>query len=275
MAKKGKKTGTQSGAAGGPATTAGIDFQVDFAVSKALDAISRYLVNPLEEMTFSMEPRVFADDSAVTLWDLMIGPPDTVTEAKLQPKKAEVLDWLDNVDAGVNQGGHREFELMYGRGALPIIRAIERLKRLADESMGDPVEFSNRVALERNDETDEALSHLKTEPHTTLTQLRVTPTDPAALASDIQLRLRFLLREPHQQRLYDLLARKFRAGIKSRTSFKLRDLVAEATDSGLEFCTPQAFEPKDLDPVVADAVYILQRCENGLPGQVACRQPRR
>ena len=116
MAKKSKKTGTQSGAAGGPATTAGIDFQVDFAVSKALDAISRYLVNPLEEMTFSMEPRVISDDGAVTLWDLMIGPPDTVTEAKLQPKKAEVLDWLDNVDAGVNQGGHREFELMYGRG---------------------------------------------------------------------------------------------------------------------------------------------------------------
>ena len=76
------------------------------------------------------------------------------------------------------------------------------------------------------------------------------------------------MRQPHRQRLYDLLAQKFRAGIKGRTAFKLRDLVAEATESGLEFCTPQAFEPNNLDPVVADAVYILQRCENGLPGQV-------
>ena len=163
MAKKSKKTGNQSGAAGGPATTAGIDFQVDFAISKALDAISRYLVNPLEEMTYSMEPRVVSNDGAVTLWDLTIGPPDTVTEAKLQPKKAEVLDWLDNVDAGVNQSGHREFELMYGRGAPPIIRAIERLRRLAVESMGDANEFTKRVALERNSDTDEVLARLKTE----------------------------------------------------------------------------------------------------------------
>ena len=104
--------------------------------------------------------------------------------------------------------------------------------------------------------------------HTTLTRLRVTPTDPTALANEIQLRLRLLLREPHRQLLYDLLTRKFRAGIKGRTGFKLRDLVAEATESGLEFCTPQAFESNQLDPVVADAVYILQHCESGLPGEV-------
>jgi tetratricopeptide (TPR) repeat protein len=268
MGRKQKNLRPQSGAAGGPATTAGIDFQVDFAVCKALDAISRYVVNPLEEMSFSMEPRVISEDGAVTLWDLRIGPPDTVTEAKLQPKKAEVVDWLDNVNADVDQGGHREFELMYGRGALPIIRAIERLKRLADESMGDANEFAKRVALERNKETDEVLSHLKTEAHTTLMRLRVTPTDPTALVNEIQLRLRLLMREPHRQSLYDLLTRKFRAGIKTRTAFKLQDLVKEAVESGIEFCTPQAFEPNKLDPVVADAVYILQRCENGLPGEV-------
>ncbi len=76
------------------------------------------------------------------------------------------------------------------------------------------------------------------------------------------------MREPHLQRLYDLLTRKFRAGIKTRTAFKLQELATEAAATGIEFCIPQAFEPSKLDAVVADVVYVLQRCENGLPGEV-------
>ncbi len=179
MVEKPRKLKGLSSASGGPATAAGIDFQVDFAVSKALGAIARFLVNPLEEMQFSMEPRIISVAAEITLWDLRISPPDTAMEAKLHPKRQEVLDWLDNVEAGANQAKDREFELMYGRGALPIITAIERLKRIADESSGDADMFAKLVGVERIKEADVVLAHLKTEPYRTLTRLRVTPTDSA------------------------------------------------------------------------------------------------
>jgi tetratricopeptide (TPR) repeat protein len=215
-----------------------------------------------------MEPRVITMPVEITLWDLRISPPDTVTEAKINPRHEEVLEWLDNVEAGAKQDEQREFELMYGRGALPIIRAVERLKRIAIESEGIADEFAKRVEVERNRQIDTVLSHLKTEPHRSLLRLQLSPTDPAALIDEIKRLLRLLLLESHREPMYRLLTESLRTCMKQRTSFTLQQLIEKARRDGIEFFPPQTFEPSELDPVVADAVYILQRCENAVPAEV-------
>src|SRR5688572_14604613 len=94
----------RSGATGGPAAGAGLNYQVDFAILQALELISRALVNPLEEAKITMEPRIIQHRS-VTRWDVSISHPMTLTEAKLKPHRDDILEWLDRVEVGLNTAG--------------------------------------------------------------------------------------------------------------------------------------------------------------------------
>ena len=259
---------TQSGAVGGPGTGAGLNFQVDFAILQALEAISQALADPLEDLQISMEPRVVTGDGDVTCWDVRLSHPERVTEAKLKPKRVEIREWLDRVEIGTQQDADREFELFYGRGAAPLFSAIERLCRIVKEADGNACRFRDLLDLERNSDIEVVLGHLKTEPHMSLLRVRVTPIDPQRLERDIQFRMRLLVCESNRPRLYDFLFTKFHKGIKQRATYHVRDLIEEAKDARIEFFTPPAFLPQHLAPVVSSAIYILQHCETGLPTEV-------
>src|SRR5207249_6524500 len=121
--------------------------------------------------------------------------PDMVTEAKLRPKRQEILEWLDRVELGTKQTKERVFELSYGRGAGALLGTIERLCRIATEANGDSEIFSRLVNLERTADFDLVLAHLKTDPHRSLLRVRMNPFDPGSLRRDLQFRLRHLVRE--------------------------------------------------------------------------------
>lgn len=265
--KRQKKAQSHSGAVGGPGTGAGLNYQVDFAVFRALEKISHALVNPLEQGEISMEPR-FVTGRAVTCWDVGTSPPDTVTEAKLKPKRDEIVEWLDRVESGLKQSGARQFELFYGRGAGPLISAVERLSRIAKEAGGDCEKFKARVNLERTPDVDNVLNHLMTDPHSSLLRMSVVPFDSAALQRDTQFALRHLVCEPDRQRLYNFLSTKFHKGIEDRVTFKVKDLLEEAKNAGIVFFPPPTFQTDDLDPLVHGTIFILENCEFGLPEDV-------
>ena len=259
---------TPSGAVGGPGTGAGLNFQVDVAIFHALEAISRALADPLEDLQISMEPRVVTGDGNVTCWDVRVSHPEGVTEAKLKPKRADIMEWLERVEIGTQQDSDCEFELFYGRGAAPILSAIERLCRIAKEANGNACRFKDLLDLERNSDIEAVLGPLKAEPHVSLLRVRVTPIDPQRLKRDIQFRMRLLVCEPNRPRLYDFLFTKFHKGIEQRATYHVRDLINEAKYARIEFFTPPAFLPQHLAPVVSSAIYILQHCETGLPTEV-------
>ena len=259
---------TQSGAVGGPGTGAGLNFQVDFAILQALEAISQELADPLEDLQISMEPRVVTGDGNVTCWDVRLSHPERVTEAKLKPKHVEIREWLDRVEIGTQQDADLRFELFYGRGAGPLLSAIESLCRIAKEADGNVGRFKDLLDLERNSGIEAALEHLKTKLHVSLLRVRVTSIDPQRLERDIQFRMRLLVCEPDRPRLYDLLFTKFHKGIEQRATYHVRDLIKEANDAQIEFFPPPTFRPQHLAPVVSSAIYILQHCEIGLPAEV-------
>src|SRR4051794_830004 len=85
---------TIPGAVGGPSTGRGMNYQTDYAVLKALELIARSLCVPLRSWAISVEPRA-AGPSGPTQWDLGVAAPRSLIEAKLNPTREEVLDWLD------------------------------------------------------------------------------------------------------------------------------------------------------------------------------------
>jgi len=267
MAKNGgKPRRVASGAAGGPGASAGFNYQVDFAVFQALESISSALVNPLEERTISMEPRV-TDGSAVTCWDVRISPPTRVTEAKSRPKRDELLQWLEYVESASSQTEDLRFELFHGRGAPAVLNAIERLRRIAHEASGDAEQFKWFVKVESNEDFDLVLSRLKTNPHKSLLRIQLTPCDSKTLERDIWFRLRHLVGDQDGRRLYDLLFARFHKGIEQRATFRIRDLIEEARKADINFYPPPVFESCDLDPIVSGAIFILQNCTTGLPSE--------
>src|SRR4051812_42544306 len=81
------------GAVGGPSTGRGLNYQLYYAVLKSLALISHSLCIPHHKWAIRIEPRA-GSGSGTTQWDLGIDPPASLIEAKLNPTRQEILDWL-------------------------------------------------------------------------------------------------------------------------------------------------------------------------------------
>ena len=259
---------TPSGAVGGPGTGSGLNFQVDFAIRQALEAISQALADPIEDFQISMEPRVVTPDGHVTSWDVRLPHPERVTEVKLRPSRADIVEWLDRVELGTQQDAGLRFELSYGRGASSLVTAIENLCRIAKEADGNIDRFKDLVALEHSSSIEAVLQCLRTQPHVSLLRVRVAPIDPESLEREIQFRLRYLVREPNRTRLYEFLFAKFHRAIEQRATYHVRALIKEINAAQIEFFAPPTSLSQHIAPVVSSAIYILQHCETALPAEV-------
>ena len=259
---------TSSGAAGGPATGSGINFQVDFAIRQTLVAISQTLADPLADLQISLEPRLVATDRSATSWDVRLSHPECVTEVKLNPKRVDILTWMDRVEAAARKRVDCTFEFCYGRGGNSLLTAMDSLSRIAKEADGDLATFQDLVAIEQRPATNVILNHLRTEPHISLLRAHVTSIHPRSLQEEIQFLLRLLVREPGRKPLYNLLSAEFHKGIEHRTTYHVRDLVRAGEQVPVTFNAFPTFVPQHLTPVVSSAIYILQHCRTGLPSEV-------
>jgi hypothetical protein len=66
---------------GGTSTIRGINYQLNFAVLKALELIGVAKNSPHKRCSVSVEPRRAGDE--ITAWDIQTSPPDCLIEAKL------------------------------------------------------------------------------------------------------------------------------------------------------------------------------------------------
>ena len=215
-----------------------------------------------------MEPRIVTGERNVTCWDVRLSHPERVTEVKLKPNRADIEEWLDRVDPGVQQNTDFEFELCYGRGASSLVTAIESLCRLAKEADGSPETFQRLVDLEQTEAIEAVLGRLTAEPHASLLRVHVRPIDPARLEQELQFRLLYMVRARDRTRLYEFLAAKFHKGIRQRATYRVRDLIQEGREAQIEFFAPPSSLPPRIPLRVSRAIYILQYCEVALPAEV-------
>jgi hypothetical protein len=260
----GGKSGSRSGATGGPSTSAGLNFQVELAMIEVLDLMSRALVTTVDDAVFSLEPRVLHSVSVETRWD--VGKDwDAVTEIKLAPTRKDVVEWLERIGATTNSPRVLQFRLLHGRGSVPLMDTIAALRRLAQEASGDEGRLRELAAFEGIDGAEEVFSLLGAAPDDKLLRTTILPYDRERLEADITRVARYLVGEPRRQQLCDLLFRKLHKGVEHRISFHISNLIKEVEAEGIKFLELPVDYPSDLPAHVSAAVFLLQCCERGLP----------
>jgi tetratricopeptide (TPR) repeat protein len=260
----------KSGLTGGAATGHGVEYQTWYAVYVALKLISRFLREipiPNEPPMLVIEPRILTGQS-LTRWDIRTAPDNVAIEAKAKPAKGDLIELLkrcrDNVDSGSNQ----QFELVYGKCSIGFLHAIEKLIRLAIESAGKKDAFDKLCELESDDGLQEVLRTLGSAALPVGRRLTLKPMPDHILHDVIDLHLEFLCPPSHRERVKDALCSKLVRGMKSREAFFIRMFLIELRDSGCQFVDGGAILPTHIDPALHKAVFLLQRCDAGLPIEV-------
>jgi tetratricopeptide (TPR) repeat protein len=262
------KKKSESGLTGGPSNMRGVTYQVDHAVLLLLDQISLNLADPFTPRFITMEPRLTTPQ--VTRWDIRTEPPDTTFEAKFNPKRDEVIDWLKLVRQASSGTPDRMFRLVYAeeRGAARLIYTVKALSRIANEVGGDENEFRILLDHEEVKGAEEVIDLLGENAIQILQQVEVEQKSESGIESDTQLRLRYLLCPEKTRELRSHLFERLQRGAPARTVLAVRDLIDELRGQGFTFYQPQRIDSQALSPNVFAALAVLENCKTGLPAEV-------
>lgn len=269
MAKTPKaKKKSESGLTGGPSTIRGVTYQLDHAICLLLDQISLALADLFTPRFISTEPRTTTPK--VVRWDILINPPETTYEAKFNPKREEVIEWLKLVRQSSIDEPERKFRFIYAeeRSAANLIQTIKALRRIAIEVNGEREAFNKLVAYEEVKGADEVLNLLGEDAANLLQKLELEQLSDSALDSDIRLRLRYLTTPEKAKELRNYLFEKLQRAAPSRRIFSVKDIIDELRANGFTLNQPPVIDAQALTPQIFAALSILQNCKSGLPIEV-------
>jgi hypothetical protein len=251
-----------SGAVGGPSTGRGLNYQVNYSIFRTIDFISRALCAPHKVWMIRIEPRA-PSQGKLTRWDISTEPPEKYFEAKLNPKRQEILEWLEHIQTAGKTYPQREFRLVYSEGGGSLLIGLGHLLRIAQET-GNQKEFDNFIE-EENKDSQEILSRLGSENHSLLRRIKLKNIPENVLENNISLRARWLSGDMGGKRLLEILSLKFHNAIPNRSSFLISDIIKEILDEGIQLQVPPDITPHDLPQLVASTIVILQACRSRVP----------
>jgi len=259
---------SRSGATGGPATGLGVEYQTLYAVHVALDLLSRLLrETPLQRPQITIEPRVIGA-AALTRWDLLVNPDRIAVEAKAKPTKGDLLEFLQRARLAASSTTDLRFELVYSECSIGFLAAIRKLERLGQECGDDIAKFEKLCEIETDPQLQEVLSSLGDLAAPVAQRLQVKSLPDHCLEDAIQFQLRYLVPSVQRAHLRSELTTRFLAGMKTRSVFFIAALKRELEARGVEFASPGAIVPGDLDPSLHRALFLLQYCGQGVPIEV-------
>lgn len=264
---------TIPGAVGGPSTGRGMNYQIDYAVLKALELIPRSLCVPFRTWAIHVEPRAGGPGGA-TQWDLAVESPRSLIEAKLNPTREDLLDWLDRAVQGATATPGPRFVLVYSKGGGVLLPSLEKLIRNAGEAAGNAQKFRDLLSMETIAEAPLLLSRMGKDPHLFLRRAALEFIPEGVLKENTEMRAGLLAGGADASRLLDFLFHKFMKAVPQRATFPVRDLVAEITTQRIPLSTPPTVDATGLPGPTAAALVMLQVCQDGLPLEVmACAVP--
>jgi tetratricopeptide (TPR) repeat protein len=256
---------SESGATGGAALGGGVTYQINCAIVLALEKIAEVLAEPTEERRISIEPRTVSQNGPVTRWDFSVDEPDIVTEAKINPTRSDILEWLAHVRLGAHQNPDRCFRVIFARSTTPVLRSLERLKKIALEACGNREKMSDLVSAEQIRDADEILKILGDHSEIILPRILLESLDEPSLQREIRLTLGALVQTGESERLYEHLYTKFQTNMSIRQTFKVSDLIAEGNAIGITFRPYHRVGTDNLDARLRAVFFILQTCRAGIP----------
>ena len=260
-----KKTSSRSG---GPATIAGIDYQVRLAALRVTDEIHRFYGNPTTAPEVTMEAR--DDQASGTNWDFRVkyfshqGISNAkLWEAKSSATSSDVLEFvgrtaqLDDADSTVSVFG-------YSEGPVRLLRELRFLCSIAREATNEE-QFASLVS-EVSAEKKQLIDKAGKTPWATFHKIRVK-NHPADTLSDNLLR-QCKGASSRAAQLRDHLIVKLSEMAKHRQTMTISSLLTDLSSNGLELTPPAQDVGAGLSTIHRDILVALQACHDPLPAAV-------
>jgi tetratricopeptide (TPR) repeat protein len=251
-------------ASGGPSTFRGTDFQIDCAVLKTLDLISQQLWHPLKSSTITLEPREVHSES-VTRWDIRVGLPIVLVEAKASVSKAELEEFLVRVREAADYEGN--IELVFSAANTPLLNSLKRLSELARECGSDSSKFDELVRREDIPNAAFILGTLGVRGQEKLPRLTFDHQPENALNREVDFRSRMLHPE-NPSRLRNAISSELRESAKHRRQIDVASLIESLERGGIALERPTKVELSEIAPEAVRALAALQAVPSGLPEEV-------
>lgn len=253
---------------GGPSTVRGVTYQVDHAVCLLLKQIYLSLADPFTSRSITMEPRTTAP--SIGRWDIRIEPPEIVFEAKFNPKREELVEWLKLVQQSSAGGSTRKFRFVYAeeRGAANLIQTVKRVSKIATEVSGDIAEFDKLMAHEDIKGASEVLTLLGKNAVQILQHIELEQLSDYTLDEHIELRLRYLTTPGEAMPLRNHLFEKLQRAAPTRATFDVATIIGELREKGFTLNRPEHIEVQKLSLNAYAALSVLESCKTGLPTEV-------
>jgi tetratricopeptide (TPR) repeat protein len=251
-------------ASGGPGTFHGCDYQIEYAILQSLNLIWKHLYEPLRSFSITLEARV-VNSPGVTRWDIQTDPPLTVTEAKANLSRADLVEFLHRVRETSDLDA--TLALVYGRCSTPVLAAAIRLRGLAVECDLDHTKFDELVAREEIPNAATIMGALGSEYRERLPRLVFEDLPEKVLKRELEVRSRDLY-PGHPSQLVDFLFKRFFEGATSRQRYEVSELVSEIERAGMVLTRPTEVELSELTQEAASVLALLQATHSGLPAVV-------
>jgi tetratricopeptide (TPR) repeat protein len=244
-----------------------MNYQIHYALLQTLELISLTLCAPHRVAAIRCEPRIL-DGAECTSWDIWVEPPARLIEAKLNPTKKDVLDWVRRVGAHTPADKATAHLLVLSRGSGRTLTALTQFIRIAKEAQAEPERFNVLLDLEDVECREEILSELGPEPLRALNQMEIINFPEPVLEEAIAFRARCLAGEEGGKRLEATLFQKLSVAGTNRARLNILDLITEISQSGIELQVPRPVQPTDLPAITLSALFTLQHCPAGVPLEV-------
>jgi tetratricopeptide (TPR) repeat protein len=261
-----KRASIVSGAVGGPSTGAGLNYQINYALLRLLQIFPEVLSFPARNPAIRLEPREL-DGATVTRWDAGFENPREVAEVKLNPTMEDLDQWVERSRAhGGHDGG--KFVLVYSKGSVRRLVALNHLIRVAHESGSDAAKFKALIELEDIRDADAFLSNLGPEPQTLLAKMKLLHLPDQVLDGQIDFCCAVLAGQEYGRRLRDMLFARIAEAIPLRATLPVRDLIKTAIDDGIHLNSTPEVDVPGLPDEIRDAVLLLNKCPVSVPVEI-------
>lgn len=253
-----------SGATGGPGTGAGLNYQINYAVLRLLKLFAEFFARPLGNPSVQIEPRAI-NDLGVTRWDLGFENLEELVEAKLNPTRADIAEWIARVYNG-HFAANVKTVLVCGR-IIARLKALKKLLRISRETARQAGAFLKLVALEQDKESESLLNELGSNAALLLNRMEVLEVSEQALSEQIDLYCK-LLSGDKSESLRDFLFRRISDALPHRLTLTVHELVKEAEARGIRFSQIPTINLPELSQDLNEALLLLGVCPSPLPEDV-------
>jgi hypothetical protein len=205
-------------AVGGPATVAGVDFEIDCALLDAFKLVELFLTDPVTNGVLRPQPRA-GPTSALTAWDYGVDD-RTMVEAKGHARPDDVYEWLARARIACDADPRVRCHLVYGAATGKAMDGVDRLVRLAREA-GSTERLKELATHDRIPGADELFAAMPIDAHSFLVRIDVEHREPSTLVGTLATRSRALFEgspEAHLALARDLVHEKARGRVPVHAS---------------------------------------------------------